>query len=246
MYVVHRNILSDSFWIRIVWFQPKQDSDRISFFKNRIGSDSKNLLSDHLWCGICMTFIEAESNRSRITCIMVVAVADCMRFQNLPNRIRCGVKKKQSPHTPAVYRFCRGMFYYEPRIYWKSLKFSSGLPVWFCWGQICNFWTFFNSFGSFFVFKKRPNEILLFLAVFGEFDFLCRFGRFYEDIGWFLGTGRFLDTNSGYRMINFQWKLCTGIYNLGFAVSCLLIHRFAAEMSGVTFFRFRLCFCSTL
>ena len=51
MYVVHRNTLSDSFRIRIVWFQQKQDSDRmrISFFKNRIGSDSENPLSDHLW-----------------------------------------------------------------------------------------------------------------------------------------------------------------------------------------------------
>jgi len=51
MYVVHRNTLSDSFRIRIIWFQPKQDSDRIriSFFKNKIRSDSKNPLSDHLW-----------------------------------------------------------------------------------------------------------------------------------------------------------------------------------------------------
>ena len=51
MYVVHRNTLSDSFGIRIVWFQPKQDSDRIriSLFKNSIGSDSENPLSDHLW-----------------------------------------------------------------------------------------------------------------------------------------------------------------------------------------------------
>ena len=49
---MHQNKLSDSFWIRIVWFQQKQDSDRIRilFFKNRIGSDSKNPLSDHLWC----------------------------------------------------------------------------------------------------------------------------------------------------------------------------------------------------
>jgi len=41
MYVVHRNTLSDSLRIRMVWFQPKQDSDqiRISFFKDRIGSD---------------------------------------------------------------------------------------------------------------------------------------------------------------------------------------------------------------
>jgi len=50
MYVVHHNTLSDCFRIRIVWFQPKQDSDRkrISFFKNRIGSDSKKTLSDNL------------------------------------------------------------------------------------------------------------------------------------------------------------------------------------------------------
>ena len=52
MYVVHRHTLSDNFWIWIAWFQPKQDSDRIriSFFKNRIGSDSENPLSDHLCC----------------------------------------------------------------------------------------------------------------------------------------------------------------------------------------------------
>jgi len=40
MYVVHHNTLSDSFQVQIVWFQPKQDSDRIPFFKNRIGSDT--------------------------------------------------------------------------------------------------------------------------------------------------------------------------------------------------------------
>jgi len=51
IYVVHRNTLSDSFRIQIVWFQPKQDSDRIriSFFKNRIGLDRKNPLPDHPW-----------------------------------------------------------------------------------------------------------------------------------------------------------------------------------------------------
>jgi len=46
-----------------------------------------------------MTLIDVESNRSQISCIMVVAKSDWMRIQNLPNRIRCGVKKKQSPHT---------------------------------------------------------------------------------------------------------------------------------------------------
>jgi len=42
-----------------------------------------------------MTFIDAESNRSRITCIMVVAKSHWMRIQNLPNRISCGVKKNR-------------------------------------------------------------------------------------------------------------------------------------------------------
>ena len=40
-----------------------------------------------------MTFIDAESNSSQITCIMVVVESDWMWIQNLPNRIRCGVKK---------------------------------------------------------------------------------------------------------------------------------------------------------
>jgi len=53
--------------------------------------------------------------------------------------------------------------------------------------QSCQFGFFeakFVIFGLFstplalFVFEKRPNEIWLFLAFFGELDFLCRFGRF--------------------------------------------------------------------
>jgi len=68
LYVVHHNTLSDSFRIWIVWFQPKQDSDqiRISFFKNRIGSDSEKSLSDHLWFGypylIRLSFFEIPSD----------------------------------------------------------------------------------------------------------------------------------------------------------------------------------------
>jgi len=57
-----------------------------------------------------MTFIDAESNRSRITCIMIVAESDWMRIQNLPNRIGCEVKK-QSPHTsgwrPGKEKICQ-------------------------------------------------------------------------------------------------------------------------------------------
>jgi len=50
-----------------------------------------------------MTFIDAESNKSRITCIiiMVVVELDWMRIQNLPNRIGCGDKKKSS-HSAVV------------------------------------------------------------------------------------------------------------------------------------------------
>jgi len=50
MYLLHQNTLSDSCRIRIVWYQPKQDLDqiRISIFKNRIGLNSKNPVSDHL------------------------------------------------------------------------------------------------------------------------------------------------------------------------------------------------------
>jgi len=36
-----------------------------------------------------MNFIDAESNRSQITCVMVVAESDWMRIQTLPNRIGC-------------------------------------------------------------------------------------------------------------------------------------------------------------
>jgi len=49
-----------------------------------------------------MTYIDAESNRSRIVCIMVVAESDWMRIQNLPNRIGCGVKNIRV-RTPLIY-----------------------------------------------------------------------------------------------------------------------------------------------
>jgi len=45
MYVVNHDTLSDSFRIWIAWLQPKQDSDRISFFKNRIGSQKNTIRS---------------------------------------------------------------------------------------------------------------------------------------------------------------------------------------------------------
>jgi len=42
-----------------------------------------------------MTFIDAESNRNRIACIMVVTESDWKRIQNLPNRTGCAVKKSR-------------------------------------------------------------------------------------------------------------------------------------------------------
>jgi len=32
----------------------------------------------------------------------------------------------------------------------NGLTSQAGLPVWLFWGQICNFWAFFNSFGLFY------------------------------------------------------------------------------------------------
>jgi len=42
-----------------------------------------------------MTFVDAESNRSRTACIMVVVESGWKRIQNLPNKITCGVKKNR-------------------------------------------------------------------------------------------------------------------------------------------------------
>jgi len=55
---------------------------------------------------MCMTFIDADANRSRITCIMVVAESDWMQIQNLPNRIGCGVKKTESASLCQIHDCC--------------------------------------------------------------------------------------------------------------------------------------------
>jgi len=98
------------------------------------------------------------------------------------------------------------------------------------WHQGCQFGFFeakfvifglFSTLLAFFMFEKRPDEIWLFLAFFGELDFLYRFGGF-------LDTGRFLNTVSGHRKINFDWKLCTRICNFLFC----LFHAFRFALSG--------------
>jgi len=54
------------------------------------------------------------------------------------------------------------------------------------------------------------------LVCFGHLDFLCRFDRFKDDFGRFLGTDQFLDTVSGQRMINFHLALFMEHNNCGF------------------------------
>jgi len=52
-------------------------------------------------------FVDAESNRSWTTSIMIVVESDWMRIQNLPNRIGCGVKKRESAHLCFTGAMCR-------------------------------------------------------------------------------------------------------------------------------------------
>ena len=78
-----------------------------------------------------------------------------------------------------------------------------------------------------FLFLKKGQMKFGFFWPFGELDFLCRFRRLKDDFGRFLGTGRFLDTVSGHRMINFHWKFCTIIYNFLFC----LFHAFRFAVS---------------
>ena len=96
-------------------------------------------------------------------------------------------------------------------------------------GQGCQFGFFeakFAIFGhfstplAFFYFWKKAKCNLAFFVIFWRVRFLCRFGRF-------LGTGRFLNTVSGHRMINCDWKLCTRICNFLFC----LFHAFRFEVS---------------
>ena len=105
MYVVHHNTLSDSFRIRIIWFQPEEDSDRIriSYFKNRIGSDSKNPLSDRLWYRhaddpLALSFLEIQHikeffvNSIHVLSLWFVSVAELLRFEVVVTGERVGEK----------------------------------------------------------------------------------------------------------------------------------------------------------
>ena len=84
------------------------------------------------------------------------------------------------------------------------------LPVWL-FSTLC-----------FFILEKCQRNF----GFFGQLDFLCKFGRFKDDFGGFLGTGRFLDTVYGHRMIHFYWKLCTRFILFCFAVSWFYIFSF--------------------
>ena len=95
------------------------------------------------------------------------------------------------------------------------------LPMYSSHSQQCCQFGFFQLFV--FLFWKNAKRTL---AFFGELDFLCKFGRFKDDFGGFLGTGRFLDTVYGHRMIHFYWKLCTRFILFCFAVSWFYIFSF--------------------
>jgi len=54
-----------------------------------------------------------------------------------------------------------------------------------------------------FIFEKGQMKF----GFFGLLDFLCRFDGFKDGFWQISGTGKFLDTIFGHRMINFCWKL---------------------------------------
>jgi len=80
-------------------------------------------------------------------------------------------------------------------------------------------------------------KVQITFGFFDNLDFLCRFCRFTFDFGRFLGTGRFLDTVSGHRMLNFYWKLCTRIYNFSFFCFMLLGLQFQVTLQQDQKFR---------
>jgi len=45
---------------------------------------------------VCLTYIYAESNKSRITCVILVPNPEGIRIENLQNKIGSGLKKSES------------------------------------------------------------------------------------------------------------------------------------------------------
>jgi len=111
-------------------------------------------------------------------------------------------------------------FVIKSNVWWKRFRLQCCQVGFF--GPNLSFLAFFQLLRLFFIFEKKPKKIWLFLAFFGQLDFLCRFGRFKDDFGRFLGTGRFLSTVSGHRMVNFYWKLCTRNHKFPFCCFVLL------------------------
>ena len=66
----------------------------------------------------------------------------------------------------------------------------------------------------FYFWKKVKFHLAFFMSIWQHSDFLCRFGKFND-------FGRFLDTASGHRMINYHWKLCMRIDN--FLFCCFML-----------------------
>ena len=120
---------SDSFRIQIVWFQPKQDSDRIwiSFFINKIGSDSKN----H-YAIISVTSIYVLDLRGK-----------CLFICNNKIFFLCFF---------SVYSFCNAIFFHSAYIIKPPQPSSTiyGAPL-FTGNQICQESLFSKKFANFFL-----------------------------------------------------------------------------------------------
>jgi len=60
------------------------------------------------------------------------------------------------------------------------------------------------------------------------------FGRFEDDFGRIIDTGRFLDCSwsPGHRMLNFCWKLCATIHNFLWLPAEMITIRFSGWKSG--------------
>jgi len=72
---------------------------------------------------------------------------------------------------------------------------------------------------------------------FGHIDFLCRLGDLKMILAGFWVHGRFLDTVSGHRIINFHWKLCRRIYNFLFSYYMLINLQFQVTLQQNQKFR---------
>ena len=103
------------------------------------------------------------------------------------------------------------------------------LPIWLCWGQICNFWLLSTSL-AFFTFEIRPNEIWLF----GLFWPIRFFMSIWQILRWFLqisGHWQILDSISGHILKNVVGNSAQEFLISCFVVSCFWVYSFRLSSS---------------